>query len=117
MLIFTHCNDPGLERIPPEYRPATVQAIKTLRSIPTTDTPFNAEVQGCVVFVETDDRPDGLYPAIKRDLDCSLEGVTRESCCLVGVIIWGNSGDGVAIVCPNKKDYAPEIVQILKNHL
>lgn len=52
-----------------------------------------------------------------RDLNKSLEGVFHADDYIVGVVIWGNSGDGVSIVCPNVDGYAERILKVLKRHL
>lgn len=114
MIQLTHSNDPALENIPPEYRPVIKRALKTICSLfkeqPDPDT------QGCVLFVEAHDQPHDIISVTCKPLS-NLEGVYHDECCLVGVILWGNSGDGVTIICPDQQDYAPAILQTMQNHL
>lgn len=115
MHVFTNITDPRLARSPPEYRLVLERAITTLCSFypPKPD----SDRQGFVAFIETEDRPKDLTSKIGCSLGRGLECIFCDGSCLVGVVLWGNSGEGVTIVCPEQDGYAPEIAQILRNHL
>jgi hypothetical protein len=102
-----------LSRIPPPYRPPVKNA---LQNLPPTDGPDPSD-RGFVVFVEENDTLEDINHACHRDISTSLEGTFLDGNCLIGVVLWGNSGDGVTIVCPDQKGYADEITEVLRKHL
>ncbi|MCW8893023.1 MAG: hypothetical protein OQL18_06865, partial [Deltaproteobacteria bacterium] len=73
--------------------------------------------RGFVVFVEENDTLNDINNACCRDLEISLEGAFLDGNCLIGVVLWGNSGEGVTIVCPDQEGYAEEIAEALRRHL
>jgi hypothetical protein len=110
MLKLYHRNDPSLRLVPPRVVPTIIRLLEPF-------SPEHKPAQGFVVFVEHDDELDALKTLVCRNLSESLEGVFYAGDCLVGVVLWGNSGDGVSIVCPDVEHYAVEIATVLKNHL
>ena len=102
-----------LSSLPPPYRQPVKNALKNLYSILGPD----LTDRGFVVFVEENDTLAAINRACHRDLDTSLEGVFQDGNCLIGVVLWGNSGEGVTIVCPNGDGYAEEVANILQKHL
>ena len=93
-----------ISSLPPPYRPPTLNA---LQNLPPTDGPDHTD-RGFVVFVEENTLED-INRACHRDISTSLEGTFLDGNCLIGIVLWGNSRDGVTIVCPNVPDYAEEI--------
>ena len=114
MLIFSDSDDPRIAGIPPPYQAPLLSAIRNLLEI--SDSTSTLKDQGFVTFIEAEDTQESLPPALVRPLH-SMEGTFRNGPCLVSVILWGNSGAGVTIVCPDEEDYASEIVSIMKQHL
>jgi len=114
MLIFTDTTDPRISDLPPPYQKPVLSAIRTLQEISGSKTP--RKDQGFVGFIDAEDTPESLTPAFMRPLH-SIESAFRDGLCLVGVILWGNCGDGVTIVCPDEDGYAPEVASILRQHL
>ena len=114
MLIFTRPTDPRITNLPPPYQLPVRSAIHTLLEI--SNCKISPKDQGFVAFIEPKDTPESLTPAFVRPL-ASIESAFRNGSCLVGVILWGNSGPGVTIICPDEEDYAPEIVSILIQHI
>lgn len=116
MLKICHARDPVLLNVPAKFHPV-VRDVLDDRDVFNHTSPESAEIRGFVVFVEKGDGLDELHALLCRDLNQRLEGVFHAGDCLVGVVLWGNSGDGVSIVCPDVEHYAVEIVEVLKNHL
>ena len=110
MLKLLHQNDPALREVPP-------RAVPIINSLFIQSSPESSLVQGFVVFIEHDDSLTNLNRMVGRDLNQSLEGVFYVGDCLVGVVIWGNSGDGVSIICPDVPGYADAVRSVLKQHL
>jgi hypothetical protein len=102
-----------LVNLSPPYRPPTLNALKSLPPIAGPD-PTD---RGFVVFVEEDDTVNDVNRICARNLETSLEGAFLEGNCLIGVVLWGNSGEGVTIVCPNVAGYAEEVGEVLREHL
>ncbi len=105
MKILTDSSAGEIDNIPLPYQPP----VRFLLS----DLPENSSV----IFIEVNDQPPELSKQICRNIDSCLEGVSRQQNCLIGVVIYGNSGDGVSIICPDIAGYADAIRQILINHL
>lgn len=114
MIIFTSTADPRISSLPPPARPVVSAHLRTLRSICGREP--NPEEDGFVGFVEPRDTPQSVTSAIGRSL-AQLEGVHREGDCLVGVILWGNSGAGITLVCPPAPDHAPQVQRLFREHL
>ena len=110
MLIFSDTADSRIAGLPPPYQAPTLSAIHTLLEI------SNPESEGFVAFIEAEDTPESVIKVFVRAIT-SIESAFRDGHCLVGVLLWGNSGDGVTIICPDEVGYAPEIANILKQHL
>lgn len=102
-----------LSSLPPPYRPAVKNALQTLCSSLGPD----LTDRGFVVFVEENDTLLEVNHVCHRDISIALEGAFLDGNCLIGFVLWGNSGDGVTIVCPNRKGYAEEIVNALRQYL
>ena len=114
MHIFTSTTDPCIASLPPPYQASVLSAIRTLLEI--SNGKSTPKDQGFVAFIEAKDTPESLTSVLVRPL-VSIESAFRDGSCLIGVILWGNSGAGVTIVCPDEDGYAPEITSILKQHL
>jgi hypothetical protein len=114
MIIFTDITDPRIASLPPPCQSPVLSAIHTLLEI--SDQKNTPKDQGFVAFIEAEDTPESLTPAFVRPL-LSIECAFRKSSCLIGVVLWGNSGAGVTIVCPDEDGYAPEVASILKQHI
>mgnify|MGYP001449180979 CR=1 FL=1 len=112
---FTRLNDPLLASLPPPFKGVVRRALQTLCSIFGPE--LDPEVQGFVVFIEPVDDLLKINAAIARNMDTALEGVFRDGYCLIGVVLWGNSGEGVTIVCPDQPGYAVGAAQIMRSHI
>ncbi len=114
MLTFTSTTDPRLYGLPPPAHPVVVNHLNTLMAI------FGRGIDhyedGFVGYIEGDDTPQSVRSEIGRDIS-DLEIVFRDGPYLVGILLWGNSGSGVTLVCPDLDEYAPEIVHVLRKHL
>lgn len=114
MLTFTSTADPRLASLPPPALPVVAAHLHNLAAI------FGREPgpyqDGFVAYVEAQDTPPSVRSETGRDID-DLESVFRDGPFLVGVLLWGNSGAGVTLVCPDLDGYASEIVRALRNHL
>ena len=110
---FTSLSNSQLSNLPPPYRQPVANALHNLCSILGPD----LTDRGFVVFVEGNDTIAEINQACCRNLETSLEGTFLDGNCLIGVVLWGNSGDGVTIVCPDQKGYAEEVADVLRKHL
>ena len=113
MLKLTSVSDLQLSSIPPPYRPTVKNALQNLCSILGPD----PSDRGFVLYVEENDTLDDINRACHRDISISLEGTFIDGNCLIGVVLWGNSGEGVTIVCPNVDGYAEEVAEVLRKYL
>ena len=95
------------------HRPPVIRALTNL--CPTSG-PDHLD-RGFVLFVEENDTLKDINRACRRDLETSLEGTFIDGNCLIGVVLWGNSGEGVTIVCPNVDGYVDEVAEVLRKHL
>lgn len=114
MIQLTQRNDPALEHIPVQFLPVVQQTLNDLHQI--VKNPSDIKAHGCVLFIQAHDKAVDILPVSSKPIS-SLDGVYRQDQCLIGVILWGNSGEGVSIICPEEKNYAPEIQSCLKAHL
>lgn len=114
MITFTSTADPRLASLPPPARPIVSAHLHTLHSI--CDREPDPEEDGFVGYVEPQDTPESLASAIGRNL-AQLEGVFPEGDCLVGVVLLGNSGAGITLVCPLLPNHAPQVASLLREHL
>ena len=111
MLELTTISDSQLSSLPPPYRPPTLTALQNQPPGP------DHSDRGFVLFVEENDTLKSVNNACHRDISTALEGAFIDGKCLIGVVLWGNSGAGVTIVCPDRKGYAEEIADVLRQHL
>lgn len=102
-----------LSSLPPPHRLPVTNALNTLCSILGPD----PSDRGFVLYVEEKDTLSEINNACCRDISTSLEGAFLDGNCLIGVVLWGNSGEGVTIVCPDQKGYAEEVANVLRKHL
>lgn len=70
-----------------------------------------------VVLIEENDTPDDAVPLVGYSMGAKLESAWRLEGCLVGLTLWGNTGDGVTWVCPERPGYAPQIQDLLRREL
>ena len=112
MITFTSVTDPRISSLPPPYQETVLDAIRILVQI----TPADCHDHGFVAFIEPSDTPEMLTHELRRPLS-SLEGSFRGDACIFSMILWGNSGAGVTIVCPDVDGYAPEILSVLRQNL
>lgn len=74
--------------------------------------------RGCVVLVEEGDTLESVEQEPGLSLrEKGLEGTCRRHGCLVAVQLWGNSGDGVTWVCPERPGYADQVQEHLREAL
>lgn len=112
---FTDFSDPQLKQLPSTHQSAVKHALGHLHAIYGSNP--DPRDHGFVAYIECGDRPESVSSAIGRDVSQGLEGVFRDGACLVGVVLWGNSGAGVTLVCPQDQDHAPQMTAIFQNHL
>jgi len=112
---FSDFSDPHLKQLPPSHRSAVEHALDHLHAIYGSNP--DPEDHGFVAYVESGDTPVSVSSALGRDLSLALEGVFRDGDCLVGVVLWGNSGAGVTLASPREKEHAPQVAAILRSHL
>ncbi len=110
MLIFYDPADKRIAGLPPPRRAPVLSAIHTLHEI------RNPSTEGFVALIEAEDTPESIEPLLVRSI-ASVESVFRDGSCLVGVLLWGNDGDGVTVVCPETAGHATEVANILRQHL
>ena len=73
--------------------------------------------RGYVVLVEEKDVPAGANWLLGYPLDSKIKITWRRHGCLVALVLWGNSGDGVSFVCPERPGYAKEVQELLRRQL
>lgn len=73
--------------------------------------------RGCVVLVEAGDGPGDSVPLVGCTVGGKLEASVRRHGCLVGLTLWGNSGDGVTWVCPERPGHAEAVQEVLRRQL
>jgi len=98
-----------LSSIPQPHSPPTLNALTNLCSILGPD----PNDRGFVLFVEENDTLDDVNHVCHRNLETSIEATFQDGNCLIGVVLWGNSGAGVTIVCLNVDGYAEEVAAVL----
>ena len=114
MLMFTSSTDPRLSSLPPPIRSVITRQILILRALCHREP--DAEQDGFVGYVEPQDTPKTVELVIGRPLEC-IEGVFVEGGCLIAVILWGNAGAGISLVCPLADGHAPTVVGKLRQLL
>lgn len=114
MILFSTANDPCLSNLPPPASIVVIHHLHTLQAICGHDP--DPEKDGYVGFVERHDTPESVQAVIGRHLQ-RLEGTFLQDGCLVGVVLWGNSGAGLTIICPDLEGHAPEVATFMRNHL
>ena len=72
---------------------------------------------GFVVLVEESDTPEDSVPILGYHMGYKLETTWRLHGCLLSVTLWGNSGDGVTWICPERPGYAPAVQELLRRKL
>lgn len=73
--------------------------------------------KGFVVLIEETDTLEDAVPLVGYPLGDKLEIVWRRHGCLVGLTLWGNSGDGVTWICPERPGYAPKVQELFRREL
>lgn len=114
MITFTSTTDPRLASLPPPARSVVAAHLHILRSICGREP--DPKEDGFVSFVEPQDTPESLALGLGRNL-AQLEGVFPEGNCLVGVVLLGNSGAGITLVCPLLPNHAPQVATLMREHL
>lgn len=104
------------KKLAPEQSIYRLPTSNALQSSSTTAGPDPSD-RGFVVFVAEYDTIEVVNIACHRNISTSLEGAFLDGNCLIGVVLWGNSGDEVTIVCPDTLNYAEEIASALRKHL
>lgn len=114
MLMFTSSTDPRLSSLPPPIRSVIARQILILCALCHCEP--DAEQDGFVGYVEPQDTPQMVKLGIGRPLE-RIEGVFVEGGCLVAVILWGNAGAGISLVCPLADGHAPAVARMLRQLL
>jgi len=114
MFMFTSSTDPRLSSLPPPIRSIITRQILILCAL--CQGKPDAEQDGFVGYVEPQDTPQTVELGIGRPLE-RIEGVFIEGGCLVAVILWGNAGAGISLVCPRAEGHAPAVAGILRQFL
>jgi hypothetical protein len=88
----------------------------TVKHILTTLIGINSP-ESYAIVIEANDQLAELDKQVGRNIDNSLEGTFILEDYFVGVILFGNSGAGVNILCPDRDGYADVIRLVLEKHL
>lgn len=72
--------------------------------------------RGCVLLVEPGDGLEDAIPLVAHPVG-KVEATERRHGCLVGLTLWGNSGDGVTWVCPERPGHAEAVQEVLRREL
>jgi hypothetical protein len=115
MLIYTRNTDPRLGDLPPPVRMVVLDQLRTLQATAGRD-PV-PEDDGCVVLLQPHDTPQVAGRIVGHDLGATLEGTFRSGPCLVGVVLLGNSGAAISVVCPDDATAPPALRALLLEHL
>lgn len=99
-------------RLPPWQHTAVARAVGDLEVI--FGKHFDPE-RGFVVLVEDGDTEESAVPGAGVPFaQVRLEGTWERDGCLVVLTLWGNGGDGVTWVCPDRDGYAPAVRERLR---
>ena len=79
--------------------------------------PLSNAVEGAILLLEAGDSLLDVAKELGRDIGSSLEGAFRIKGYLVGVILLGNSGEAISLVCPDLQGHAEGIRKLLIEHL
>ena len=115
MLTVTSPTDPRLVGLPPPVRRVVLDQLDTLLATAGRD-PIPAD-DGFVALLQPHDTEQVIVRALGHDLGTTLEGTFRSGPCLVGVILLGNSGAAIALVCPDDVTAPPALRALLSEHL
>jgi hypothetical protein len=88
----------------------------TVKHILTTQIEIDSP-ESYTIVIEADDHLAELDKQVGRNIENSLEGSFILENYFVGVVLFGNSGAGVNILCPDRDGYADAIRLVLKKHL
>jgi hypothetical protein len=112
---FSSTEEVQAAKLPPWQHEAVSEAVEVMEDI--FGSGFDLE-RGFVVLVEEGDTPETVEPESGLSLQHKgLECTWRRHGCLVGLVLWGNSGDGVSVVCPERPGYADEVQEVLRQEL
>ena len=115
MIVIRSMDDPRFAGVPSSHRPAVERAVRNLCSIRGPDP--HPEDWGFVVFIEPTDDLECVSRIVGKDISVALEGAFHDDGYLVGVVLYGNSGSGVTLVCPDAQGYATPICDIFRSNL
>lgn len=101
-------------QLPDWQHKAVAEAMHTMEGIFGKD--FDP-ARGYVAMVEEKDALDDADRLLGYPLGSKIENSWRRHGCFVALVIWGNSGDGVSIICPEKPGYAEDIQTVLRSHM
>ena len=111
---FGSSEEVAAARLPPWQHDAVADAVCTMEEI------FGMgfdPARGFVVLVEKEDEPADAEVLLGYPLGSKIEATWRRHGCLVGLVLWGNSGDGITFLCPERPGYAEEVQELLRREL
>ena len=114
MKIFYSTKEVEQQHLPLWQHKAVAEAVSTMERIFGKD--FDPQ-HGFVVLVEAEDTPDDSLPILGYHIGDKLETPFRCQNCLIALTLWGNSGDGVTWICPEVPGYAPQMQDLLRQHM
>jgi len=114
MRIFRSTDEVKAACLPRWQAAAVAEAVSTMEGI--FGQGFDSG-HGYVVLFEPADTPEDTVPLLGCHMGAKLESTRRRHGCLIGLTLWGNSGDGVTWICPETPGYAPKVQEVLRNEL
>lgn len=116
MQIFRSSQEAESSILPPATKAAVLEAVRSLEEVFGKD--FNSNEHGYVVLIEQDDTAETVKDHFGRLLfQMPIEGVFIRHGCLLAVTLWGNSGEGITWVCPDRDGCASDVRCKLKDEL
>lgn len=111
---FASSAEVAAARLPPWQGDAVAEAVGTLEGIFGVGYP---EERGFVALVEKGDTLADVAALLGYPLGDKLETAWRRHGCILGLVLWGNAGDGISFVCPERPGYAEEVQELLRREL
>lgn len=112
---FVSSEEVAAARLQPWQHDAVAEAVHIMERI--FGKGFDPEKNGYVVLVEQGDVPADAERLLGYPLGSKIEITWRRHGCLMALVLWGNSGDGVSFLCPERPGYAEDVQEILRREL